>query len=294
MLVPVALFGPAFLFFFGTGSVEEAPTAPAPNASSSVRVSAPDVIWIPSGAYVRGSDERDVLFAVELCTLANVGFPRFDCTPESVRGRDPAAARVDLGVRHRPDRGDPGCLAPLHRAGVCAPAHASDADQRLAHPTHPVTTIDFPSASRFCAWVGGRLPTEAEWERAARGTDHRRFPWGNQYNSRLANHGRGAGPDDEDGYRLLAPVGSYPDAASPFGVLDMAGNVFEWTADAFSPEAYLTSSRVDPHGGESTGIRVVRGGSFLSAAFAMRTSHREPVPEGAIQPDLGFRCAYDP
>jgi formylglycine-generating enzyme required for sulfatase activity len=160
----------------------------------------------------------------------------------------------------------------------------------------PVTGIAFREAADYCEGVAGRLPTEAEWERAARGGDRRRFPWGRYYNERLANHGSATGRSDpSDGALHSAPVGSYVDGQSPYGVRDLAGNVWEWTSDRFAADAYVSlTSRVDPTGPDTGGERVVRGGSWRSPPFTLRAANRAPMPEGDWAPDLGFRCAYDP
>src|SRR5258706_16107315 len=97
----------------------------------------------------------------------------------------------------------------------------------------PVAAITIEEAQAYCRFAGGRLPTEDEWERAARGSVRNRFPWGRHYDPALANHGRAPlGPDPSDGFALAAPVGSFPAGASPYGLLDMAGNVWEWTSSA--------------------------------------------------------------
>lgn len=171
-------------------------------------------------------------------------------------------------------------------------------DPRFAKPRFPVTHVSWEAASAYCAFVGGRLPTEAEWEFAARGPEGRRYPWGRLWNPHLANHGAFAPDptDARDGFVGLADVGSFPDGATPQGALDLAGNASEWVADYYEIDGnghgYSGAEETNPRG-PSTGARhVVRGGSYRDGAAFLRGAAR-----GATllheSPEVGFRCAYD-
>jgi eukaryotic-like serine/threonine-protein kinase len=166
-------------------------------------------------------------------------------------------------------------------AGICTPP----SNDRWLNPTyadHPVTHIDWERANTYATWVGGRLPTETEWEKAARGTDEREYPWGND------------APQDHHlnfNYREgdTMPVGSYEAGASPYGLLDMAGNVEEWVADWYGADAYATASARNPTGPPAGIFRVTRGGSLNSSRFDVRTTARGRVLPNSAFPSVGFR-----
>lgn len=151
------------------------------------------------------------------------------------------------------------------------------------HPTHPVVGVSWRDAGAFAEWAGGRLPTEAEWEYAARGgLDGKLYPFGDEIDPSLANYAR-------TGTTGTRPVGSY--SANGFGLHDMCGNVAEWVADRYDSEYYAVSPRKDPQGPEAGKHRVIRGGGWHSGPYCSRVDFRNALPANWVDFNVGFRIA---
>jgi formylglycine-generating enzyme required for sulfatase activity len=166
---------------------------------------------------------------------------------------------------------------------------------------HPVVQVSWNDASAYCAWRGARLPTEAEWEKAERGWDGRIYPWedGGPQGDLLNFADRNLDVDwadktTDDGFQFTAPVGSYPAGASPYGMLDMAGNVWEWTQDWYLDTFYQGSPFRNPLGPSAGEHRVVRGGSWINEAKYLRAAFRSGYEPATWSGILGFRCARSP
>ena len=163
-----------------------------------------------------------------------------------------------------------------------------DDQSKLLKPEFAAMSVTWDEAAAYCKWAGKRLPTEAEWEKAGRGEGKRKYPWGDKF---VAN---GANLDGiEDGYKYLAPPGSFEAGRSPYGLYDMTGNVAEWVADSYDEHYYKNSPYRDPKGPDNADLKVVRGGSWRETEHNGRLSKRFAAKHWRTDITIGIRCASD-
>ncbi len=175
-------------------------------------------------------------------------------------------------------------------AGICSPPKDRQEFDDPQRTNHPVTNVIWTQARIYCQWLGRRMPTEAEWEKAARGADGRRYPWGNgeeAIKTWLKER------DLRSGNNGTAPVGSVPEAASPYGVVDLVGNVWEWVKDWYAEDFYMMAPSHDPQGPPRGSFRVLRGGDWSQGLLELRATYRGWDEMTYWGPTLGFRCADD-
>jgi formylglycine-generating enzyme required for sulfatase activity len=249
------------------------------------------MVRIPAGSLAMGSEEADVLSALADCVREPYGHR---CTP-TLFGNEMPRHMVELSSFWI-DRFEVRVAEYDHcvNVGRCNQRPISEATRRFDQPNFPVSRVNWDEARAYCAFRGARLPTEAEFERAARGVDARRYPWGELFNAHASNHGRFGWDvtDAGDGFSELAPVGSFEAGATLEGVYDLAGNVAEWTSDRYVP-SYEEGPVRDPQGpGVGTSnLRVVRGGSYAQARFRLRGAARAFAEPSERRVSIGFRCA---
>ncbi len=238
---------------------------------------------VPGGTFVMGDDEGDANEIPKLATVKPFLLMRLEVTNRQF-------STFVAATGHRTDAAKSGGGYVWDQTWRLVPGadwrHPNGiASSIVDKSNHPVVQVSAQDAAAFCAWYGLRLPSEAEWEFAARGAERRRYPWGRSppgsQTQRQANFGTTecCSPDATDGYWRTAPVGAFPLGASPFGILDMAGNVWEWTSSRFP---------------ERPQLMVLRGGGWGNDPYCLRTAYRHGNEPDIGLDMVGFRCAADP
>ena len=263
-----------------TPSASAVSTPPSkPGDKRAREVDGAEMVFVPAGEFIFGSP-KDVGDPDETpqrrVTLAAFFIDRLETT------RAQFARCVDAGT----------CKAPIAEDGAATKAcnwpHAVRQD-------HPINCVTYQDAVDYCGWAGARLPTEAEWEKAARGGDGRAYPWGNSAATcELAVVPTPAGLTG-CGAKTTGVVGSKPAGASPYGALDMSGNVWEWVSDFYVEDYYAKAPSTDPKGPAQGGARSLRGGAWeVHDMLHLRTSNRYRFAPAKRFHALGIRCASDP
>jgi serine/threonine-protein kinase len=229
------------------------------------------MVLVPAGAFEMGSNNGDSdEMPVHTVTLDDYYIDQYEVTNALYK------ACVDAGV----------CDPPVNTSSFTRDSYFGNSQ----YDDYPVIRVSWYDAKAYCEWRGVRLPTEAEWEKAARGTDGRTYPWGEGIDCTKANYG---GCVDD-----TTAVGSYPDGASPYGLFDMAGNVWEWVADWYDGNYYdaypADSWPPNPAGPSSGEYRVLRGGSWLNYGDLLRVANRSGYDPSSRFNFIGFRCALSP
>jgi eukaryotic-like serine/threonine-protein kinase len=220
-----------------------------------------EMIHIPAGKFLMGSDMDDP----NQRPMRSVFLDTYWIDQTEVTNQQYSACVTDGGCRS---------LGPNAYVG------------NTARGSHPVVYVTWSDALNFCQWAGKTLPTEAQWEKAARGEDGRLYPWGD------------SAPDPfrlnyNDDVGSTTPVGSYPAGASPFGVLDMAGNVWEWTSDWYDAKYYQRALSENPTGPDIGARHVKRGGSWFTLSdSAVRATYRKHTGTTDRDYNIGFRCVF--
>jgi len=284
----------------------EAPVKTEVPSMGSTRVSETDgmaMVFVPGGDFTMGSDggsyanERPLhtvfleSYWIDQTEVTNAMFGAF----AAQTGYQTDAERAGSSYGFDPNTGK------TEQTQGADWEHPRGPDSSLSDlDEHPVVHVSWNDARAYCEWAGRRLLTEAEWEKAARGTDGRTFPWGNDFdgtrlNSADVNLGAGRGNSSfDDGFQLTSPVGSYPQSASPYGALDMVGNVWEWVNDWVDEAYYRSSPPANPGGPDSGEYRVLRGGSWHDPEDGNRAAYRGWASLQDTDITLGFRCGLTP
>lgn len=240
-------------------------------------------VTVPAGEFMMGSTEKEVSEVLINCQNCNLNLINpFDEAPKHLVWLD----SFQVGRYEVTNEQYYRCV----KSGVCSrPLNEKYYSQEYAD--YPVVDVNWFDANTFCTWndPNGRLLTEAEWEKVARGSDERTYPWGEVIDCSYANF------KHENEYCVGDPevVGSYENSKSPYGVYDMAGNVWEWVADWYNPNYYANSPMTNPSGPENGDALVIRGGSWIDEEFYLRSAYRHAGGPQATGDNLGFRCARD-
>jgi eukaryotic-like serine/threonine-protein kinase len=258
-------------------SQESASSSSSPGEEQMIG-SAPMVL-IPAGDFVMGSSDQEIDQVISLCENCKREWFTNEMPQHTVYLDAYWMDKFEVtNAQYEKCVGDRRCALPQQITSY----HRDSYYGNVQYNNHPVIHVTWDDAVAYCEWDRKRLPTEAEWEKAARGTDKRMYPWGNIFDSSKLNSGRTV--DD------TSAVGSYLTGASPYGIMDLAGNIDEWVNDWYGIDYYAVSSQRNPTGPLTGSAHVLRGGSWLDGPDFTRTAIRL-VGELTPREIFGFRCA---
>ena len=249
------------------------------------------LVYVPPGEFLRGSSDADPQsladeqpqralsldgFWMDQTEVTNAMFATFLSAQGNLDEAGTPWMSQDAQIKQKGDK-----WTPVH-----------------GYEDHPVVNITWYAARAYCAWAGERLPTEAEWEKAARGVGGSIYPWGDDPDPKerlnfADSNSEGldwSDPEVDDGYARTSPVGNYPSGASPYQVLDMAGNVWEWTADWYGDTYYALAPADNPPGSDDGSLKIARGGSWQDPMLYTRSAYRSGFAPASTVNTLGFRC----
>jgi len=240
-------------------------TSSEPESATNEEPIPEEMITIPAGPFVRGTtsggfDEQPQ----RTIDLETFSIDRYEVTNHQYQ-------QFVLATGHR-------------KSGP--PSRYAKSIGKMRGTNQPAVYVSWDDANEYCHWKGKRLPTEAEWEKAMRGTDGRLWPWGNQEKPNGANWAR-----VQDGHEVSARVGAFPTDKSPYGVMDGAGNVMEWVADWYQEAYYKEAPDRDPPSPEFGTYRVMRGGGYTTTGGDVRITSRSKMVPDFRDETIGFRCA---
>ncbi len=274
---PVITTAPIVATYTAQPTYTAPPTrAPEPSATPTPERGFVDMVHIPAGEFAQGSTNNQIDDVHNACVRAD---PYKQCWRSALEDELPQREvyvnefyidKYEVTNAQYAECVQAGaCAAPAPRSSNTHSNYFDDPN----YANYPVIYVNWHDANSYCRWAGKRLPTEVEWEKAARGIDGRQWPWGNDYSTQKANvRAPGTAPDAQD----TMQVDRYPDGSSPYGAVNMVGNVWEWVADSYSSEK-----------------KTIRGGSWNSNISSARAASRAGAPPGERYFDIGFRCARD-
>lgn len=252
---------------------------PAAVKTSANQKDGAEMVWVPAGDFIMGSTDEDIQAVIRMHPKLKASFFADEKPGHTVNLAGYWIYRYEVTVAQ-------------YSAFCKDTKREMPAQPEWSGDIFPVVNVTWYDAAAYAQWAGAQLPTEAQWEKAARGTDGRRFPWGNTWNEEYCNNWSDTNPAGKGFHGACAtPVGSYPIDVSPYGAYDMSGNVWEWCADFYQKDYYAASPAKNPTG-PATGTKVVlRGGSWGSSSVTLRCSCRNAeAPENTYHDDGGFRC----